>query len=205
MEIDDFKKLWNNTLANDKRSALQKHELDAIVDDAMNNTNRLARTSRRWLIIAAAGIGLTCLLMITTASLYIFFPERLESLSNALPVMFFVPVAVMTIGYTYYRQARILDVSDYQSITVAMRQSISRFRKWYNASIIIYLIVLIPIYYLLALGISYRLALNLSSGAALGISIPLTIVTLILNHVHYSRTYFQWIKGLKRSLDSLGE
>lgn len=204
MNLDEFKKQWNNSLSANKNFSRRGNELDVIFHSAFERVNQLAKTTKFWWTVSAMGIGLVFILLLVMALLYMWNPELLDSLKNAVPVLVLLPVFVTAVGFLYYRQARIFDVYNCNTLSNALQQSIIRFRNWYQLSVVTFAILLVPVYFLLLTGISYRFDVALSQNIIFAIAASLTILTLVLNHLHYKRTYFHWINQLKNSIDELG-
>jgi hypothetical protein len=205
MNLDEFKSRWNNSLPIDNKLVVQSKQLDALFLNTFERVNQLARTSRFWWTLSAIGTGLVVLLLLITAILYIQSPDLLESLKNAVPVLILLPTFVTAVGLLYYRQARIFDVQNCNTLSSALQQSIIRFRNWYRISLIVFFILLSPVYYVLIAGVSFKFDFVLSTTNQISISAILTMLTLFLNHLQYKQTYFHWIGQLKKNIEELAD
>lgn len=205
MQLDEFKLLWNNSISTDKKAGVQGNELDLIMVNTLEKLNQLARTSRFWRIVSAVGVGLVFTFLAVTAGLYMRYPEQLKSLINGLPALILLPSFVTVVGLLYYKQAEIFEIYNCNSLSNALRQAIARFKMWYRLSVVCFAIFLSPVYYLLIIGVSYKFDITLSPTFNFIFCISLTILTLLLNHLHYRRTYFHWLSQLRNNLDELAD
>lgn len=203
MELDEFKSLWTKNLAADQQSSLQKDELNTVFLGAATELSKLTRASKFWWRVSFSGVVLLVLLSITTAILYVLFPDRLRSLMNAIPALITLVLFIVLTGRLYYYQARVFEVYGSPNMSSALRQAIVRFTKWYRISIVTYAVVLTPVFYFLTVAVGYKLDVSLSLTLQLFISLVLMLLTLFFNHIHYKRTYFAWLNHLKSSLAEL--
>jgi hypothetical protein len=203
MNLDEFKSRWNNSLPIDKKFSMRGRELDMIILNTFERVNQLAKTSKFWWALSAIGIGLTFTLLLITAILYVRSPVQLQSLKNAVPALILLPTFVTAVALLYYKQARIFDVHNCNTLSNALHQSIIRFRNWYWLSFIAFAILLSPVYYLLIAGVLFKFNLDLSTTYQIALSGILTVLTLFFNHLQYRRTYFHWISQLKKNIEEL--
>lgn len=204
MNLDEFKSRWNDSISADKKAGAQGNALDETFRNAMEKASQLASTSKRWWLVAALGVGLAVILLLATVALYLIYPEQLASLKNAVPALILLPAFVGGVGVLYYTQARIFEVHAYHTLSSALHQAIHRFRQWYMLSLVIFAVFLVPVYYFLLIGISFKFDIALSKNVQVSFAVLLTLLTLVLNHLHYRRTYFHWIGVLKKNMDELG-
>ncbi len=205
MELDEFKSLWSKNMTTNPRTLISKNELDAVFSRVADKLSKLTKASKLWWNVSIFTIILLAVLFIGTAWLYLVYPDRLQSMAHAIPVMITLVVFIALIGRLYFIQARIFEVYASSSIGSALRQTIQRFSAWYKISLVAYTIILTPVLYFLTVAICYKFDMSLSLAMQLTLSIVLMILTLLLNHIHYKRTYFTWLNDLKRSLAELEE
>lgn len=203
MNLDEFKSLWDNNISAEKNFYTHESALDPVFQNTFKRVSQLARVSKFWWIVSAIGIGLVFMLLLVTTIIYMRYPRLLESLKNAVPVLILLPVFATIVGLLYYKQARIFDINNCKTVSTALHQSMIRFRNWYRFSLVAFTIILVPVYYLLLVGISFKLNITISKNANLAICILLSFFTLLLNHLQYKRTYFDWIDKLKKNMNEL--
>lgn len=203
MELEEFKLLWTKNISADQKALIQKNELDSVFLNATTKLTQLTMTSAFWWRVSLSGIILLLFLSIGTGVSYLLFPARLQSLTNALPVMITFASFIILVGWLYYTQARIFEVYDSHSMGSALRHAIDRFTSWYKLSMVAYAIILTPIFYFLAVAFCYKVDVSLTVTMQVSISIILMILTIMINHLHYKRTYFTWLNQLKGSLSEL--
>src|SRR5688500_3930058 len=132
MELDEFKLRWTKNLAADHSASMQKNELDSVFSDATTMLTQLTKTTKFWRNLSLTGVVLLILLSVGTAVLYLFYPDRLQSLTNAMPVITVLIFFIILIGWLYYKQARIFEVYYNHNMGSAIRQVINRFTAWYR-------------------------------------------------------------------------
>lgn len=203
MQLDEFKKNWEDRLSAENGTGLREEQMNKFMVGGFENLDKLRRTSRFWWKMAAFAISILVLLTLVTSALYFMYPERLESLRSAIPALVILPLFVGAVGVLYYQQARVFDVYNCSTLLNALHHSIIRFRNWYRLSLVVFAVVLTPVYYFLVAAVSYKLDIDLSPSYQLPVSVVLTLVTLIFNHLHYKRTYFHWVANLKKNISDI--
>lgn len=85
----------------------------------------------------------------------------------------------------------------------AIKKTIIQFKKWYVFSILIYAVLLPPVFFLLVVAFGYKTEILLSLSVQIILSLALTLLTLVLNHLMHQRTYLTWLRDMQACVDDI--
>jgi magnesium-transporting ATPase (P-type) len=203
MELDEFKKHWNNI--QDKELEQQKYSTETLDHIIMNTTNTLGELKQKsvfWNKFSKiACTFLICALLLNLGVSYYFTPNRRNTfLESVLYVAILIGYALITI-WAANKQQQIFSIYNNGDLKEALRKTLSAFKRHYILINFISLFLFPAYFYAMIKLFFYNW--GLSANMILMICLGGTIIILVSCHLYCKMKYANKIKELEANLKEL--
>lgn len=202
MELDDFKKYWNNI--QDKEIEEQKYtteKLDHIIMNTTNTLSELLNKSIYWNKLGKAICSMLIGALLFNLVIFYFIPRKSNTfLESLLYVAILIAYALITM-WVGNKQQQIFSIYNGENLKDSLTKTLSAYKRYYIIFYLIYIVVFPAYFYaMIKLFFTYW---ALSTNTILIICSGGTLLALIGSHLYYRAKFAKKIKSLEINLKEL--